>query len=66
MTKELLDNIEARAEKLNVKLSAVVTEAGVDWSTWWRWRSTTTSPTVKKLMQIQAVLDKLEAPAAAA
>lgn len=66
MTKELLDKIEARAARLNVKLSAVVAEAGVDWSTWWRWRYTETSPTVKKLMQIQAVLDKLEAQAAVA
>lgn len=66
MTKELLDKIEARAARLNVKLSAVVAEAGVDYSTWWRWRKGETSPTVKTLMQVQAVLDKLEALAAAA
>lgn len=66
MTKELLDKIEARAARLNVKLSAVVDEAGVDYSTWWRWRKGETSPTVKTLMQVQAVLDKLEAQAAAA
>lgn len=66
MTKELLDKIEERAARLNVKLSAVVAEAGVDYSTWWRWRKGETSPTVKTLMQVQAVLDKLEALAAAA
>lgn len=60
MTKQFLDNIEARAAKLDVKLSAVVAEAGINWSTWWRWQQGDTSPTVKKLMELKAVLDRLE------
>lgn len=60
MTKQILDQIEARAAKLGVKLSAVVAEADVDWSTWWRWQQRGTSPTMKKLTQIQVVLDRLE------
>lgn len=66
MTKQFLDNIEARAAKLDVKLSAIVAQAGVDYSTWWRWRQGDTSPTFKKLTLINGVLDKLEAEKAAA
>ncbi len=66
MTKELLDKIEQRASNLGIKISAVLSEAGVDYSTWWRWRKGETSPTVKSIMVINEVLDHIERQSASA
>jgi transcriptional regulator with XRE-family HTH domain len=63
MTESILDKINLRASKLNTGILDVLRRAGVNESTWWRWKTGKASPTLKTLQRIEAVLDEIEAAA---
>lgn len=53
----LLDRFEEACAKADLRPTAVLRQAGVNPSTWWRWKSGTVSPTLRKF---EAVIGKLE------
>lgn len=61
MTQELIDNMVNRAAALKTSIFDVLKRAGVNESTWWRWKSGKSSPTLKTINRIGSVLDEIEA-----
>lgn len=51
--------LEARIEKAKIPLAKVLSGAGVDRSTWSRWRSDDVSPTLTKWRAVLRVIDEL-------
>lgn len=56
----LCERIDARCKAVDKTVTSVLREARVDWSNYSRWRSGETSPTMKVLQRIDAVLKKYE------
>ncbi len=53
--------IETRAKALGRSMTAVCREAGIHWSTWYRWRAGTTSPSIDVCSRLlDATADKRE------
>lgn len=64
ITDSVLADIERRCAAINTPVSAVLDDAGVDWSTWWRWRQGKSSPTLGTLSRVTRALDARETTAA--
>ena len=60
ITDTVLTDIERRCAELSTPVSAVLEDAGVDWSTWWRWKQSKSSPTLGTLSRVAKALDKRE------
>lgn len=58
ITDEILE-IEARLERAGLTASALCREAGIARSTWQRWKSGETEPTMGSWRSIQASLDRV-------
>lgn len=60
VTETILADIEDRCAKINLPVSNVLEDAGVDWSTWWRWKQGKSSPTLGTLSRVTSALEKRE------
>lgn len=61
MTHQLIESLVNRSIDLNTPIFAVLERAGVNESTWWRWKTGKASPTLKTLQKVERVLDEIEA-----
>jgi transcriptional regulator with XRE-family HTH domain len=61
MTHDIIENLVNRSIDLNTPIIAVLEKAGVNESTWWRWKTGKASPTLKTLQKVERVLDEIEA-----
>jgi transcriptional regulator with XRE-family HTH domain len=61
MTHEIIEGLVNRSIELNTPIITVLEKAGVNESTWWRWKTGKASPTLKTLQKIGHVLDEIEA-----
>lgn len=55
-----IQQIEARAEAIGVPISHILYSAGVNFSTWWRWKRGKFQPRQAKLQAVLDVLSVLE------
>jgi DNA-binding phage protein len=60
VTETILADIERRCADINTPVSTVLEDAGVDWSTWWRWHQGKSSPTLGTLSRVTSALDQRE------
>jgi predicted transcriptional regulator len=63
MTHQLIENLVNRSIDLNTPIITVLEKAGVNESTWWRWKTGKASPTLSTLQRIGRALDEIEADA---
>ena len=66
VTQTVLADLERRCAAVNTSIAAVLSKAGVNESTWWRWKTEKSSPTLSTLNRLGRVLDEIENAAAAA
>lgn len=50
--------IESRARAAGVKMAAVLRDAGVAATTWWRWREGAVEPKLGTLRKVEAALER--------
>jgi transcriptional regulator with XRE-family HTH domain len=60
MTEEIINDIEKRAVAIGCSMAALLADAGLDESTWWRWRHGKSSPTIKSLVKVQNAMKARE------
>jgi len=60
LTEQLIADIETRAAAINTPVKDVLESAGIDWSTWWRWKQNKSSPTLGSLSKITKSLEAAE------
>jgi hypothetical protein len=65
MTEEIINDIERRAIAIGCSMASLLADAGLDESTWWRWRHGKSSPTVKSLVKVQNAMKAREMAQAA-
>lgn len=58
MAPEVIE-LEAEVRAAGLSMSRVLTGAGVELSTWWRWKNKDANPNVETLRRIRAELRKL-------
>lgn len=61
MTEQIINDIEARVVALGCSMAALLADAGLDESTWWRWKHGKSSPTIKSLVKVQSAIRAREA-----
>jgi hypothetical protein len=64
LTESIIADIERRTAAINTPVKDILESVGIDWSTWWRWKQSKTSPTVASLMKITRELESREKVAA--
>jgi len=60
LTETIIADIERRTAQINTPVKTILEAVGIDWSTWWRWKQSKTSPTVASLMKITRELERRE------
>jgi hypothetical protein len=60
ITETVLADIEKRAAAINTPIRDVLDDAGIDWSTWWRWKQSKSSPTLGTLQRVTKSLEARE------
>lgn len=60
MTENIITHIELRAAQLRTPVAAILDAAGVNWSSWWRWKNGKASPTLSTVQRIERALDEIE------
>jgi len=60
ITETILADIEKRAAYINTPVREVLDDAGIDWSTWWRWKQQKSSPTIATLSRVTKSLELYE------
>lgn len=60
LTEKLIQDIEQRSAAINLPIKTVLTDAGIDWSTWWRWKQGKSSPTIASFNKLQRALEARE------
>jgi transcriptional regulator with XRE-family HTH domain len=66
VTQTVLADFERRCSDAKTSIAAVLSKAGVNESTWWRWKTEKSSPTLSTLNRLGRVLDEIENAAEAA
>lgn len=56
----VLADIEQRAAAINTPIRNVLADAAIDWSTWWRWKQSKSSPTLGTLQRVTRALEAHE------
>jgi transcriptional regulator with XRE-family HTH domain len=62
----VIENIEQRAATAKTPISTVLARAGVNDTTWWRWKNGKSSPTLSTIQRLGRVLDEIEGATKAA
>lgn len=60
ITDTVLADIEQRAAAINTPIRDVLADAAIDWSTWWRWKQSKSSPTLGTLQRVTKALEARE------
>jgi hypothetical protein len=60
ITDTVLADFEQRAAAINTPIRDVLAHAGIDWSTWWRWKQCKSSPTLGTLQRVSRALEDRE------
>lgn len=63
ITETLLADIESRAAAINTPIRDILDDAQIDWSTWWRWKKSRSSPTFATLQRVTKALELRESKA---
>jgi DNA-binding phage protein len=61
ITDTVLADFERRSAAINTPMRDILADAGIDWSTWWRWKQGKSSPTLGTLSRVTKALEKREA-----
>jgi hypothetical protein len=60
ITETVLADFERRSAAINTPMRDILADAGIDWSTWWRWKQGRSSPTLGTLSRVTKALEKRE------
>ena len=63
ITETLLADIEERAAAINTPIRDILDAAQINWSTWWRWKQSKSSPTFATLQRVTKALELRESKA---
>ena len=63
ITETILADIESRAAAINTPIRDILDDAQIDWSTWWRWKKSRSSPTFATLQRVTKALELRESKA---